>query len=169
MAIFRVNQATDNGLGDTEGTLSWAIFEANKDPAAATIVLETNVTIEGVMKRLINSDITITGDDPDTPEIETATISGGDKFRPLFVKSGTVNLNNLTLTEGKALGGSSNRGGGGAGMGGALFIYDGTVTIENAQFTNNTAQGGRGGVAGLGFGGGGMFGDAGPEAQSKSS
>ncbi|MDY7054094.1 MAG: calcium-binding protein, partial [Limnospira fusiformis LS22] len=161
MAIFRVNQATDNGLGDIPGTLSWAIFEANKDPAAATIVLETDVTITDVMKRLINSDITITGDNPDTPEIETATISGGDQFRPLFVKSGTVNLNNLTLTNGKALGGSSDRGGGGAGMGGALFIYDGTVTIENAEFTNNTAQGGRGAVAGLSRGGAGMFGNAG--------
>ncbi len=161
MAIFRVNQATDNGLGDTAGTLSWAIFEAKKDPAAATIVLETDVTITDVMKRLINSDITITGDDPDTPVIETATISGGEEFRPLFVKSGTVNLNNLTLTNGKALGGSSNQGGGGAGMGGALFIYDGTVTIENAQFTNNTAQGGSGGVTTLSYGGGGMLGNAG--------
>ncbi len=48
MAIFRVNEAIDNGSGNRPGTLSWAIFEANQDPAAATIVLETDVIITDV-------------------------------------------------------------------------------------------------------------------------
>ncbi|MGC9528747.1 MAG: calcium-binding protein, partial [Limnospira sp.] len=168
MAIFRVTQTTDNGLGDTIGTLSWAILQANTDAGGAddTIVLEENITVTGVMKRLINSNITLTGDDPDTVDVETATISGGNQFRPLFVKSGTVNLNNLTLTQGKAQGGSSNAGGGGAGMGGALFVYSGTVTVEDVTFTDNTAQGGNGGATDLEWGsrgGGGMFGNAGHE------
>ncbi|MBE9042416.1 hypothetical protein IQ235_16720, partial [Oscillatoriales cyanobacterium LEGE 11467] len=96
MAIFRVTQANDNGEGDTANTLSWAIKEANNAAGDDTIVLDTNVTVAGVMKRLLNSNITLTGDDPDTATVETVSISGGDTYRPLFVKSGTVNLANLT-------------------------------------------------------------------------
>ena len=162
MAIFEVTQATDDGTGLTDGTLSKAILDANETSGDDTIVLKTDVTVSGVMKRLINSNITITGDDPETTGVvETASISGGDQFRPLFVLSGTVNIENLTLTNGRAEGGIGHEGGGGAGMGGALFIYDGTVTVENVDFTNNAAVGGDSigsQLMSTRFGGGGMYG-----------
>ncbi|MCI5168491.1 MAG: choice-of-anchor D domain-containing protein, partial [Candidatus Electrothrix sp. GM3_4] len=86
---------------------------------------------------------------------------GGGQFRPLFVKSGTVTIQNLDLENGKAKGGDSNDGGGGAGLGGALFVYSGRVTVENVAFSNNNASGGSAKISSLGFGGGGMFGNSG--------
>ena len=133
MANFNVTQATDNGLGDTEGTLSWAILQANTDGETLnsgnpngsddTITLQTNVQIDGVMTTLLNSNIEIIGNgftiDGDS---STDADTDGD-FRPLFVKSGTVTLNNLTITNGLAKGGDAGvDGGGGAGMGGGLYI-----------------------------------------------
>ena len=71
MANYDVTQATDNGLGDTVGTLSWAILQANTDGETLnsgnvsgtddTITLQTNVQIDGVMLTLLNSNIEIIG------------------------------------------------------------------------------------------------------------
>jgi hypothetical protein len=150
MADIIVNLANDDGTGlDSDSnsstlSLSEAILKANTDDGADRIILQNNVTVTGVMKRLLNSDITITGDDPNTAAVETRSISGGDSFRPLFVKSGTITLENLTLTNGKVKGGSSSFGGGGAGMGGALFVYGGTVTVKKVAFSGNQAIGGNG-------------------------
>ena len=167
---YPVTESQDDGTGQQIGTLSWAILQANTDetgvpiipPApnvADTITLETNVTITGVMKTLINSDITLQSDN--TPR----TIFGGDpadldadRFRPLFVKSGNVTIKNLTLDNGLAKGGDSSLGGGGAGLGGALFVYDGTVLVEDVTFSNNQAMGGS--ATKTGRGGGGLFGNA---------
>ncbi len=157
MAIFEVTRGTDNGRGNRNGTLSKAILDANNRPGNDTIVIKNNVTLSGEMIQLIDSNITITGDDPDTLEVETATISGDDTYRPFFVRSGRVQINNLTLTNGTAKGGNSNLGGGGAGMGGALFIYDGNVSVDNVNFTNNQAIGGDSGDYTAYSVGGGMF------------
>ena len=100
--FFVVNVGIDNGLGNTEGTLSWAIRQANVNPGADTIDLQTNVTLTGVMKSLIDSDITLQGDEGD-PLLRF--ISGFNENRPLFVKSGNVTIKNLVLTNGKAKGG----------------------------------------------------------------
>ncbi|GGA43250.1 VCBS repeat-containing protein [Okeania sp. KiyG1] len=142
MAIFEVTRRTDNGRGNTPGTLSKAILDANNRPGNDTIVIKNNVRLSGEMIQLIDSNITITGDDPDTAQEERARISGDNTYRPLFVRSGTVNINNLNLTNGTAQGGNSNLSGGGAGMGGALFIYDGNVSVDNVNFSNNQAIGG---------------------------
>jgi hypothetical protein len=153
---FIVTRNTDNGLGNTTGTLSWAIRQANAVDGDDTITLATNVTITGVMKTLINSNVVINGGG--------FTVSGdqdsdgmGD-FRPFFIKSGTVAMNDLTIADGLALGGTSGLGGGGAGMGGGLFIYDGNVTLNNLIFTNNRAIGGNALTRTFGHGGGGMYG-----------
>ncbi|MFZ1829627.1 MAG: hypothetical protein WAW42_12910, partial [Candidatus Competibacteraceae bacterium] len=162
-ANFEVTTPTDDGTGGVAGTLSKAILDANTSPGDDTISLTTDVTLAGVMKRLIDSNVTLQSDA--TPR----TISGNDLYRPLFVKSGTVTIRNLTLSNGLAKGGNSDFGGGGAGLGGALFVYDGTVTVENVTFsTNNATGGGRygayfrggGGMVGSGSnggGGGGLF------------
>ncbi|MEG3978574.1 DUF4347 domain-containing protein, partial [Microcoleus sp. herbarium8] len=156
LANFDVTVATDTGNDTVANSLSWAIRQANLSAGADTITLNTNVTVTTVMKNLINSDIDFIGNGN--------SVSGGNTFRPFFVKSGTVNFSNMTVTNSKAQGGSSNLGGGGAGMGGGLFIYDGTVGINNVTFSNNSAIGGNGGQAGLGTGGAGMFGNAATQA-----
>ncbi|MEG5257873.1 DUF4347 domain-containing protein, partial [Microcoleus sp. A2-D3] len=153
LADFPVTVATDDGTGGTANTLSWAIRQANVAAGNDTITLNTNVTVTGVMLTLINSNIDFIGNNNN--------ISGGNAFRPLFVKQGTVNFSNLTITNGLAKGGDSKFGGMGAGMGGALFIYNGTVGLNNVTFSNNRALGGSltGGYYGSDSGGGGMGGN----------
>ncbi|WP_254175619.1 DUF4347 domain-containing protein [Planktothrix agardhii] len=152
LANFNVTVADDDGTGTLAGTLSKAILDANKAAGDDTITLQTNVTVKGVMKTLVNSNIDFIGNNH--------TVSGDNAFRPFFVKSGTVNFSNMTVTNSKAQGGAAYDGGRGAGMGGGLFIYNGTVGVNNVTFSNNTAIGGTGAGAYTngGYGGGGMFG-----------
>src|SRR5262249_26445482 len=89
-----------------------------------------------------------------TPEGADATINGGGNQRGFFVYSGTVAINNLTITNAVAVGGagggtstlSVGAGGGGMGAGGALFVASGgNVTLSNVALMNNNATGGAGG------------------------
>ncbi|HOB62594.1 MAG TPA: IPTL-CTERM sorting domain-containing protein [Candidatus Competibacteraceae bacterium] len=148
-----------SNASNTTCTLSAAIYAANQASGSDTIFLTTDVTLTGIMQRLIDSDMTLDG--------QGHTIEGGDPnsplifqnhYRPFFVKSGTVTIKNMTLHDGVAKGGNSGGGGGGgAGLGGALFVYNGNVTVENVIFSDNIAQGGEGGTNRQG-GSGGMFG-----------
>ena len=97
-------------------------------------------------------------------------IDGANAHRGLFVYSGAITIENLTIEHAAAIGqaggpgrGSGGGGGGGAGLGGGLFIAAaGVVTVHNLAFQNNAAVGGSGGSGG-GFGsaGGGGNGGAG--------
>lgn len=145
---FNVTESIDDGQATTEQTLSWAIRQANLLAGADTIDLQTPVTLSGVSFALIDSDITIQGN--------TNSISGDDKFRPLFVKSGTVTLKDLTIKNGLAQGAGSQNGGSGAGLGGGLFIYGGDVTVQNTTFQDNQAKGGEASNSITRRGGGGM-------------
>ncbi len=89
--------------------------------------------------------------------------------RGLFVYAGTVTIENLTVENMVAKGGTGGSGGGGgAGLGGGLFIGSnvtgdhGAVTLANVAFLNDSATGGRGGagnVNGSNGGGGGLGGN----------
>ena len=150
LANFDVTVAADDGTGTVAGTLSKAILDANTAAGDDTITLSTSVNVTGGMKTLINSNIDFIGNN--------FSVDGGSAFRPFFVKSGTVNFSNMTVTNGKAQGGNSQWGGGGGGMGGGLFIYDGTVGINNVTFSNNQVIGGNSQQAGGGASGGNMGG-----------
>lgn len=161
---YDVTVANDDGTGSTDNTLSWAIRQTNLNPHADTITLKTDVTITGVMKTLIDG--APSGGDHDSgggdlfmqSDDTRRTINGGGQFRPLFVKSGSVTIQNIDLKNGKAKGGDSAWGGGGAGLGGALFVYSGNVTVRNVTCYNNNAEGGN--DTGDESGGGGMFGNS---------
>lgn len=72
--------------------------------------------------------------------------NGGSGY---FVGSGSLTINDATLTNFQTTGGTGS--GGGAGMGGAIFVNSGaTVTLNNVNFTNNTVKGGQGGVGNVG-------------------
>jgi hypothetical protein len=158
MTTFNVTQATDNGKGDTVGTLSYAILLANNSVGDDTINLASDVRMTGRMQELIESNINIVGNNHilSGDANGNGTLDTGD-VRPIFVLSGTVGISDLTITNGLAQGES----GGGAGMGGAMFIYDGAVSLNNVTLNNNKAIGGAGqeddtflgGVAGVGTGG----------------
>ena len=140
-------------------------------------------------KIIFTSDITLTaGGGGDLPAIQkNITIEGGGysliggdpnlgvgPYRGLFVYSGTVTVQNITisntLAQGGQGGGGRYGGGGGAGLGGALFVNAGAnVTVSNVNLTTNKAQGGAGGagvsLGGGGGGGGGLGGDGGSSDQ----
>ncbi|MGJ8663980.1 MAG: hypothetical protein ACSHWU_10025 [Marinicella sp.] len=148
---YVVNQTEDDGTGLVSNTLSWAILQANTEPGHQVIILENDIKMTGVMKRLIDSDL----------EIKSAgsivAIDGDNQYRPLFIKSGQVDLSRLNLINGKAEGSKPGYygSGGGAGMGGSLFIYSGDVSLDQVNISDSTASSADTFV--VGFGGGGMF------------
>jgi len=96
---------------------------------------------------------------------ETTGVS--DNQRGLFVYSGVVTIEDLTVANTKAIGGSgADSAGGGAGLGGGLFVANDTtnhaapanVTLDNVTFQNDAAVGGQGGQGNGGYGGGGGLG-----------
>ena len=149
--IFNVTQTTDDGTGLVDNSLSWAILQANTSPGTDNIILNTDVTLTGVMKRLVDSNLNIFSD------AQRRTIDGNNQFRPLFIKSGQVNIQNIDLQNGRAEGGDSGDGGKGAGLGGTIFLYDGELSLSDVTISGSTATGG---FIGGGSGGGGMYGIA---------
>ena len=142
---FTVTEENDNGLANTPGTLSYAIRQANDPNGHAsredgskgldTIEFQTDITVTAPMLAVIDSDITIVGNGH--------TLSGGKLHRPLFIKSGSVKISDLTIEDGLAKGQNTGRGGAGAGMGGGLFIFDGDVSLKDVAFNGNRAFGGK--------------------------
>jgi len=152
-------------------SLNAAIATANQETLAGVYEIDFRANVElTAALTAINLHAGVTLD----IEGNNATLNGAnaqgvsDHQRGLFVYSGTVTINNLALYNLNAVGGSSNAGGGGAGLGGALFVANevangaaatGAVTLNNVTFAGDSATGGSGGVAGLGGGGGGLGGD----------
>ena len=144
MAEFTVNNATQ---------LSTAIADANSNSEADIITLGGNIQLTEALPFINDAQgVTIEGNGFSiSGDVDSNGSDEGD-VRIFSVGGGIVAFNNLTLTGGRAEGGSLN-GGGGAGLGGALFIFDGDVTVANTTFVDNTAVGGNGGT-GTGTGGG---------------
>ncbi|WP_175561896.1 autotransporter domain-containing protein [Kaistia soli] len=116
-----------------------------------TITFTANITLGSNLPNVTNN-VTFVGGNH--------TLSGANQYRGLFVQSGTVAVNDLTIADAVAQGGSGGTGwgggggGGGAGLGGALFISkDAHVSVSNVSLQNNAAHGGAGGSS-TGDGGG---------------
>ncbi|MCX7380387.1 MAG: hypothetical protein NT133_02990 [Alphaproteobacteria bacterium] len=92
------------------------------------------------------------------------TLNGDGMVRGIFVSSGTVVLQDLTIANMTARGGDGGPGGGGgAGLGGGLMVMSqASVVLDGVTFTNNSAIGGNGGAGILG-GGGGLGGNGGAQ------
>jgi hypothetical protein len=142
--------AIDVGGGDVLPNIAYTInltggFTLSSDPDAINLGSGDTLTIQG----------------------NGATISGGGSYRGLFVYSGQVDIDALTIASARAIGGKGGSaeygGGGGAGLGGGLFVASGgTVTLAGVSFTGDSATGGAGGAkSGSGGGGGGGLGGAG--------
>lgn len=80
---------------------------------------------------------------------------------PVYTEGHLV-LRDLTLRNGRARGGNAYKGGGGAGLGGAIY-NQGVLELERVTLRDNLAQGGSTllGADPIGRAGGGIFGDAG--------
>jgi hypothetical protein len=127
-----------------------ASFTLNTDLAAINLLSGSSLTLQG----------------------RDFAIDGGGAWQGLFVYSGVLTANDLTIQRALALGGSGASGflpgGGGAGLGGGLFIASGaSATLRNVSFNNDSAVGGAGGGSGgkrifdAGGGGGGLGGNGG--------
>ena len=152
--------ATDFNVSD-DASLRNALTSA---VSGDTINLTSDITVTGGDLPAIEKDVTLNGN--------SHVINGANNYRGLFVYSGNVAINNLTINGTVAHGGAGGAGkyggGGGAGLGGGLFIANGAhVTTSNVQITNDSAVGGAGGAAdstgssGLVGGGGGLGGNGG--------
>ncbi len=174
-AADQIITVTDGGSGPggpSDVTLAYAINQANAYTSGTTTINFSGVSTvtlpsTGSGQLFINANVTINGG-------SGVTINGENNDRIFFIAGGTVNLENLTLKNGSAVGGSSTTGGGGAGLGGAIFVADGKditgsnvtlathVTLSGVTFANNSATGGSSGVSALNaYGGGGMGGNGG--------
>jgi hypothetical protein len=156
-------------------TLRGAIAQANADNGDDTITFDTS-TWSGPQTLTLSTAGDNTAGPSDFGITATMTIVGpsgnngltlvnsSSVTQRLFYISptGSLTLENLTVTGGKAQGGSSDKGGGAAGMGGAIF-NQGAVTLLQSTLTGNTAQGGAS-FTGSGDNGGGGLGGPGDAA-----
>ncbi len=167
--------AACSGTTGDPGSLVTAIDNANSGGGPSTVQLGTGCTytLRAVDNNwygpnglpAIASDITIVGNGAtitraaSAPDFRFFFVGANiaDPATPNYVSPGPgeLTLEDLTLSGGWAKGGSSDLGGGGAGMGGAIFSQ-GTVSIEASTLTGNTAQGGQSGDTAAGNGGGGI-------------
>ncbi len=153
-----------------------AISTANQASSSTTIQIQgltgspqflTPLCIDTNFNLLDNCTITIDG--------ENNSINFASANRGFFVGgnpydnsgnlpySSSVTLQNMTISAAIAQGGNTNKGGGGAGLGGALFVNTNTtVTLDNVSIENCQANGGSGisSMFGFAYGGGGMGGNS---------
>jgi len=137
----------------SESDLASAINYANANPNTI-IAVQSDITLSGNLPTLQGTGVSIIGNNH--------TLSGNDAYRGLFVESGSVRVETLTISDAAAQGGDGqDGGGGGAGLGGALFVQNGaSVTVRDVEIRDNMAVGGDGSF-GLGGGGGGLYGSGG--------
>lgn len=180
--VLTVTTNADSGAG----SLREAITTINADSgttaydiqfnSAMTITLASRLPLMNFSgTAALNHAITLNTISP-----QTVTISGNNLYNIFFLTSGSIALSNVTLTQGRFVGGagrnlpgnSGGAGGGGLGAGAALFIGNGsTATVTDCSFTQNNVIGGAGGSQGGGAtnnsgsaGGGGLFTDGGYNA-----
>lgn len=137
----------------------------NNATSGATIILGNTITLTADLPAVQKS-ITIEGNG--------FTLNGNNQFRGLFIGafSGstqvpvTVAIQDLTIQNAKAQGGTGAAGaGGGAGLGGAIFVaQSANVTVSNVSLSSNAAAGGSSGTGPVRGGGGGMGGNGGIQA-----
>ncbi|MFY0605449.1 MAG: Ig-like domain-containing protein [Cyclobacteriaceae bacterium] len=145
-STFTVTNTNDSG----SGSLRQAIENANTNGDGLDII-NFSEGVTGTI--LLNSQLPeiTTGLTINGPGEEVLSVSGQNAHRIFFINSSRdVTINNLTLREGRAIGGNggsgASGGGGGAGMGGAIFLEAGNLTLNFTSLISNVARGGNGGT-----------------------
>ncbi len=163
-ATYTVTTNADSGAGSLRASIISVDSSPsppdiiNLDPGLGTITLASDLPA-------LTTSVTINGN--------SNTIDGASAYRGLFVYglgadgSGSgpaiaVAINDLTIQNAEALGGTG--AGGGAGLGGGLFVTaDAGVTLDDLAFAHDSAVGGGGGADFSNQGGGGLGGNGGPQ------
>lgn len=158
-------EAYENVLADF--TVSTAADLTNALNQARNNFQADEITLTGNINGFTNSfAIDLQDSEPLTIIGNGNTIDAGNNTQIFRIVNGTIVLSDVTLQNGRAIGGDGiTGGGGGLGAGGALYLDGGNVTVENVTFNNNQAIGGnspngagRGGGSGNGGNGGGSGG-----------
>lgn len=132
------------------------------------------ITLNGMLPLMNAESANILGIDGTNSGGGFVTIDGASTYPGFFAKQGAITIQNMTIQNVVANGGSGGSGtshgvslggGGGAlGAGAAVFIDNANVTLTNVTFSNCIATGGNGSFGtnqSTGGGGGGMFGGTG--------
>lgn len=134
---------------NSDALLRSAIISINTSPGTAPTAgsYQINITgsfaISGSDMPVLQNGATINGNG--------FTISGANSFRLFATSNSDLTIQNLTLDQGLAQGGTG--GGGGLGAGGGVYIDKGrTLTLTNTTISNCNANGGSSGVNGGGGG-----------------
>ncbi|PZU50159.1 MAG: hypothetical protein DI568_03245 [Sphingomonas sp.] len=108
-----------------------------------TITFTSDITLEDNLP-FLEKNLTIIGGNH--------TLSGDGQYRGLYVQSGTLAVNDLTIANTYAQGGNGGNGwgggggGGGAGLGAGIFVASAAqVSLSGVHLSNNSVQGGNGG------------------------
>jgi hypothetical protein len=163
---FTVLNANDSG----EGSLRQAILDANSSGAASTITFDASLSGHAIALSTDGDDtfgpsaLPVSGNVRIDAGANKIILSRDATAQPVRLRlfyvypGGSLTLNNLTLSGGRATGGESFFGGGGAGLGGAI-VNAGMLYLSGVTLTANEAIGG--GYMNTGRGGGGLGGDTG--------
>ena len=148
MTTYTVNAGEGTTTGNnssTTNTLNGAIYAADTGAVGNYIINITAGFTFNTDLLAINlptgSTLTIQGTDG-SGGTAVQTLNGGGNQRGLFVYSGSVTVENLTLTNMQALGGVGG-GGGGLGAGGDVFVEQGgALTIEGGDPSGSVTMSG---------------------------
>lgn len=142
-ATLTVSNTADAG----GGSLRQAIVDATSNAAANTITFNIPTTDPGYNSVTNGFTISLVSQLPDLPlaplTLDNAmgrglTLKGNNTFRIFtLVNSAVVNINNMTMTQGRSNGG----------LGGGIYMGDSAVLfLTNCTVSNNTASNGGGGI-----------------------
>lgn len=172
--ILNLSLNAGNYSATNETSLNLFIEAANSTDTTNTISFLNDINNSSFTLRPLNSadnfdfvdkTLTIEGNNH---SLITVGFPSGPYTRGFFVGGNSaaatkqVTIQNLSIQGAKAIGGDSQAGGAGAGLGGALFVGEGTdVVIKNVTFDGCAAVGGKTTINSFASGGGGLGGNAG--------
>ncbi len=153
--------------GGVPGDLRYVIGQAN---VTANVRVQVLSAADGTTALVLNGPLPVITNSMIIDAVYPYTINGNNLYRIFFVDAPgqSVQINQMSLINGRAKGGNGGRGGGGGGLGagGAIFVNAGSVSTTNVAFSGHSAVGGTGGdgtqntptPGSLGGGGGGGLG-----------
>jgi hypothetical protein len=144
-ATLTVTSLADSGAGTLRDRIAAAV-------PGDTIQIGLSGTITLNSELVIAKDLRING-----PAANSLRISGNNNSRVFDISSGSAQIHNMTIADGRVVGTNGATGFNGESVsGGGILVANGaTLHLENCILTNNVALGGQGGPASSGLAGGG--------------
>jgi len=134
---YTVSNTSDAGAGSLRQAILDAEANAGGDIIDFAVADGSTISLSSALPT-ITEDLDINGLGE-----SLLTISGQNAYGIFHIQSGAVNISDLTLRNGRRVGGNGIYGSGaGAGLGGAILMEDGNLVLKNISANNNSAIGG---------------------------